>query len=572
MLSSFRDIWAVDFEFYAPTGENPEPICMVARELHSGRLIRLRQGEFGPLPPFDTGPDVLFVAYLASAEVGCFLALGWPAPQRILDLFVEFRNYLNGRQGYSFGLLSALSYFGFDALSHVEKSEMRELAMRGGPWTHEEMDALVDYCQTDVDALRDLLPKMEETGCFDGARSLARGRYMAAVARMERTGVPIDVPMLGRLRDGWHGIVDSLIAKIDADYGVFEGRSFREHLFEEYLLRNNIGWPRLESGHLDLKEKTFRDMAKVVPEVSSLRELRYSLGSMRLFDALAVGSDGRNRCLLSPFSSRSSRNQPSNAKFIFGMSVWLRGLISPPPGYAVAYIDWSQQEFGIAAALSGDKNMLAAYRSADPYLAFAKQAGAAPPDATKDTHKEVRDLYKQCILGVQYGMGAEALAMRVGGAPCTGHDLLRAHRRTYRTFWQWDHAMVAKGMLDGLIETVYGWRILTDHESNPRSLGNFPMQAHGAEMLRLACCLATEDGIDVCAPVHDAVMIGGPESQINEIVERMRGHMAAASRHVLVDLELGTDADIIRPGERYSDPRGEIMWRTVQELLGAQLG
>ena len=40
--------------------------------------------------------------------------------------------------------------------------------------------------------------------------------------------------------------------------------------------------------------------------------------------------------------------------------------------------DFSQQEFAIAAALSGDEKMQAAYRSGDPYLSFARQAGAVP--------------------------------------------------------------------------------------------------------------------------------------------------------------------------------------------------
>jgi DNA polymerase I len=70
-------------------------------------------------------------------------------------------------------------------------------------------------------------------------------------------------------------------------------------------------------------------------------------------------------------------------------------LIQPPPGHAIAYIDWAQQEFGIAAALSRDPLMMDAYRSGDPYLAFAKQAGAAPPDATKATHKTIRDQFKR---------------------------------------------------------------------------------------------------------------------------------------------------------------------------------
>ena len=110
--------------------------------------------------------------------------------------------------------------------------------------------------------------------------------------------------------------------------------------------------------------------------------------------------------MLSPFMSRTGRNQPSNSRFIFGPSAWLRGLIKPNKDRAIAYIDYEQQEFGLAAALSGDEAMKEAYNSGDPYLTFAKQAGAVPDDATKQSHKSERDQFKVCALAVQYGMGA----------------------------------------------------------------------------------------------------------------------------------------------------------------------
>ena len=52
--------------------------------------------------------------------------------------------------------------------------------------------------------------------------------------------------------------------------------------------------------------------------------------------------------------------------------------------------------------------MMQAYRSGDPYLAFAKQAGAVPSSATKVSHKAVRDQFKACVLAVQYGMSAKS--------------------------------------------------------------------------------------------------------------------------------------------------------------------
>jgi len=156
---------------------------------------------------------------------------------------------------------------------------------------------------------------------------------------------------------------------------------------------------------------------------------------------------------------------------------------------AVAYIDYEQQEFAIAAKLSGDRNMLAAYASGDPYLAFAKQAGAIPSDGTKATHGNTRELYKVTALAVLYGMEAESLALRLDQPPIIARDLLRAHHETYRQFWCWSDAVVDHAKLTGELYTCFGWTLQDCCGANPRSLRNFPMQAHGAEMLRLACCL-----------------------------------------------------------------------------------
>ncbi len=97
-LDEYGEIWLCDFEFRSLPGERPDPVCMVAHEFRSGRRIWLWQDELleCEAAPFSVGPDSLFVAYYASAELGCFLALGWELPERVLDLFVEFRRATNG--------------------------------------------------------------------------------------------------------------------------------------------------------------------------------------------------------------------------------------------------------------------------------------------------------------------------------------------------------------------------------------------------------------------------------------------------------------------------------------------
>ena len=311
-------------------------------------------------------------------------------------------------------------------------------------------------------------------------------------------------------------------------------------------------------------------MAKIHPHfVSPIRELRHALSQMRLND-LSVGKDGRNRTLLSPFRSKTGRNQPSSTEYIFGTSVWLRNLIQPPPGYGIAYIDWAQQEIGIAAALSGDPALIKAYLSGDCYKAFAREAGAISDSTPEAKIKKIRSLYKQCVLGVQYAMGERSLSNRVGQPLIVARDLLRQHRQAYGKFWEWSDAAVSHAMLFNEIHTVFGWRYyLADGEAaNPRSLRNWPMQSNGAEMMRLAACLATERGIEVCAPVHDAFLICVPVDRLDHDIAAMRTAMAEASRIVLGGFELRTDYDRwVYPNHFTDEERGTAMWEKVVSLI-----
>ena len=109
------------------------------------------------------------------------------------------------------------------------------------------------------------------------------------------------------------------------------------------------------------------------------------------------------------------------------------------------------------------------------------------------------------------GRGAGVLAIWEGALEpvARARELLALHHRTYRVFWTWSDAVVDHAMLRNKLWTTFGWNIHIGDKANPRSLRNFPMQANGAEMLRLACCFAVEQGIRVCAPVHDAILIAG---------------------------------------------------------------
>ena len=567
ILEVFREIWCVDFEFRADPGERPWPVCMVAQEVKTGKVIRLWRNELLALSraPFDVGTDTLFVAYFASAEFGCFLELGWPLPENVLDLYVEHRVETNGERPLcGDGLLGALAQRGLGHIDAGEKEVMRDLILNQQNWSDAEQRKILDYCASDVTGTVALFSKMATS--IDWRRALLRGRYMKAVARIERTGIPIDTEIHGHLVADWDRLRRDLITAVDADFGVYENGSFKAHLFSDFLSTRRIPWAKYPHGALKLDDDTFRDRSRRWPELQPLHELRGTLTGLRL-TGLEVGADGCNRCLLSPFKAVTGRNQPSNSKFIFGPATWMRGLIKPPEGCGIAYIDFASQEIGIAAALSGDELMAEGYRGGDPYMAFAKAAKLVPPDATKATHKAVRDRCKSIVLGINYGMGSESMAAAAGIAPAEAKELLRLHRDTYKPFWKWIEDTVSAAMLTNEMKTVFGWRRKVGREPNPRSLMNFPMQANGAEMMRIAAIAATEDGIEVCAPVHDAFLIAAPLHRLDHDVAKMRDIMSKAGKVVTGGLDIRTDAEIVRFPDRYMDDRGKAMWTKVVKLL-----
>jgi DNA polymerase-1 len=567
----FREVWCVDFEFENTPGSLPTPHTLVAHEICSGRTLRLFEEEFTSLkaPPYGIGPDSLFVAYYASAELGCHRALRWPFPQHVLDLFREFRILSNGLPTYSGrSLLGALAHFGLAGIDAIEKKNMQDLAIRGAPFTDVERVDLLNYCESDVMALAKLLSVMLPRIDLPRAINLG-GRYMKACARIEDAGIPIDTALLAAFQSNWDRIKAGLIAEVDRDFGVFEGQTFKTDRFERYLAQSGIPWSYLPSGAPALDDDTFKYMADIYHQLRPLRELKKTLSQLKL-SQLAVGPDGRNRCLLSAFGATTGRNTPSSTKFIFGLPAWIRGLVKPTEGHALIYADWSAQEFGIAAVLSKDPIMIEAYESGDPYLFWAKRLGVVPQDATKATHGEVRDRYKTAAgLGIGYGMQADNLALRIGQTKFHAQELLRQHHETFPRFWTWSDGACDRALTYNELRTVFDWTMHygPDTKINPRSIRNWPMQAHGAEMLRLACILAAERGLRIIAPVHDALVAECRTEDLESTVEALQAAMVEASRIVLGGFALRSEVKTFSYPDRFEDGRGKAMWDLVCGLV-----
>ena len=187
--------------------------------------------------------------------------------------------------------------------------------------------------------------------------------------------------------------------------------------------------------------------------------------------------------------------------------------------------------------------MKEAYRSGDPYLAFAKQAGAVPSDATKATHKAVAGAIQAVRAGGSVRHGRGGLAERIGQPFFHARELLRLHTRLTAYSGAgptppWSHAM-----LTGELHTAFGWRVRVPPDAECPVAAEFPdagQRRRNAAARVLPRHRARHRG---CAPVHDAVLICAPLDRLEADIAGMRAAMAEASRIVLDGFELGTDVE-----------------------------
>jgi hypothetical protein len=261
-------------------------------------------------------------------------------------------------------------------ISAAEKMAMRDLIINNTEYSETQRADIQAYNKTDVWASVALLSAMAPS--IDLPRALFRGRYMGADARMMRVGLPVDQDLLGRFLDNWEGIRRFYIHR-DDEFGLYEDLSFRLAEDKDRRVGN--------------QSSNLRQAGSRYPELKKTARLRQTIADLKLSSlANTIGADGRSRCALMPFWTKTGRNQPNERDKIFlpALPAWVHGFIAPSAGEGIAELDWSAQEIGIMAARSGDPAMIADYQT-DPYLGFGKRAKLVPENATKTSHREFRD-------------------------------------------------------------------------------------------------------------------------------------------------------------------------------------
>ena len=582
IFKNFKNVVVYDYEFKAISGNPPEPVCVVYKELHSDKIIKqwlVGGGSTCPFPVHET----LFIAHYCNAEVSCDIALGYEKPRYIWDTFVEEKKLLNGKLKQGYGLVDTALRYGITGVMDKNKKDYwRDTVINNYPnYSDEDKTGIIDYCLEDVLLTEKLflkqsaaLEKLDSNFKRVLQQALFHGRSMAITAQIEANGIPLNNDIYNDLEKYYNDVRAQEIEELQKVFDVYELGKFSHKKFEAALAKENLlnRWPKSPSGRLKTDDRTIYRFQEVNEKIMQFRNSKFIIES-RTLKGFNVGKDGRSRAPLNLFGQITGRTNVSTAINPFGAPRRMRTIIGTDKEHILVYADWKSQEAVIQAYLSDDKEMITAIKSGDIYLHTAKKVGAVPAAAIRKDYEKERELYKQSFLAIGYGQTAFGLKDKLGISLPKATFIHAQIVKTYNVFQEWTKRITAKAMQRGYFLTKYGWKYwLSDREiQNPRRLLNWPIQSHGSEILRRAMIDLDEEGFEISMIVHDAVLVHLKRKGCAAQLRKLKSIMSAAAAKVILS-PIPVDLKIIR-GSFTQDGEHKERWKALyQKLLNAKRG
>ena len=123
-----------------------------------------------------------------------------------------------------------------------------------------------------------------------------------------------------------------------------------DHNFAGWVEQHGLTetWPLTESGKFKRDKSLLKDMAKKFPFLEQLRQCDKTVRHLGKKSLVVDHHTAKHYHPVWPFSSTTARNQPKG--WLPGCPKWMRFLAKPKHGCALIYVDFTAQEFALAAA------------------------------------------------------------------------------------------------------------------------------------------------------------------------------------------------------------------------------
>jgi DNA polymerase-1 len=496
-----------------------------------------------PSPIFEMLAERPLVVHNAIFDLSFLRRLGF-VPGTVHDTILMSRLLHGTRKGKR--------YHSLEECVRRELSQEIDKAEQKGDWSGNLTRSQLDYAARDAEVLRPLFEaldgKLKEAGLSD-VTDIER-RCLPAVVWLADSGVGFDSSAWNALAEEATKNAEALAGELDA---AAPERSGHLSMGSQWLWDSPqqvkeafhaLGHD-LESTDDDALAGIDHPLASLLRRYRAAQKLVTTYGTdwpKNLIDGrihagwLQIGADsGRMAC-----KAPNLQNLPRDKRY--------RRCFVAPPGRVLVKADYSQIELRIAAKITKDAAMLAAYRDGVDLHTLTAQRVLGISEVTP----EQRQLAKAINFGLLYGMGARGFRQYAKGQ--YGLDLTEEQAGRYRDAFfkaypglkRW-HRSTPNNSIE--TRTLAGRRRANVQRFTEKL--NFPVQGTGADGLKAALALLWErrEQIPTAFPVlvvHDEIVIECDEDQAGAAGDWLKAAMIDGMEPLIAPVSVGVDVKVGR--------------------------
>lgn len=380
------------------------------------------------------------------------------------------------------------------------------------------------------------------------------------LADMELTGIKLDTKYLkkfsAQLDDSISDLEQQIYGYADQEFNIGSPGQLAEILFDKLgLPRQGIKKGKTGFSTAASELNKLRGAHPIIELIGQYREVTKLKNTY--VDTLSEQVDSNSRLhttfnlTIAPTGRLSSADpnlQNIPVKTDLGRNI--RTAFVAGEGNQLISIDYSQQELRLAAALSGDENMIKAFNNdEDIHTQTASQLYGIDP---KDVTKAQRSSVKAVNFGILYGLGPHALSEQTGMSFADARDFIKRYFEIRPKLKEYIEKTREQAEGQGYVETLLGRRRPTPDVKSPnfavreaayRAAVNMPLQGSAADITKLAMVAVYEELDNDCKlllQIHDSILLEAPKAKAEAVAKQAKEIMES----VYTDLPIKLKADV----------------------------
>ena len=366
---------------------------------------------------------------------------------------------------------------------------------------------ICDYAAEDADVTLRLYnvlkPRLKEAGVDDLFYNIEMP-LVPVLAEMEMNGVLLDTKALAEtsrtLTDRMKQIELNIYKLAGHEFNIASPKQVGEVLFGEMKIVDKP--KKTKTGQFVTSEEVLqqlRSKAPIVDDILAHRGLKKLLGTY--VDALPKLINPRTGHIHTSFNQavtatgRLSSSDPNlqNIPVRGEDGKEIRKCFIPEPGCLFFSADYSQIELRVMAHLSGDKNMIEAFR--EGYDIHAATAARIYKEKIEDVSRDQRTKAKRANFGIIYGITVFGLAERLDISRDEAKQLIDGYFETFPEVQAYMEKAKELAREHGYAETFFHRRRylpdITSHNATVRNFAernaiNAPIQGSAADIIKIA--------------------------------------------------------------------------------------